>query len=178
MKAVYLVKADTAAPRLELATPDRDTAVLSKFVGQDKSQIWPTTRLQLRAVPLAEHVLTFYDLAPGALAFRDAAFQACESFYWLARDYNEFLDAQCGDIPFCVLNPQNLLPPPDDVSGPNPPPCVVDRYYSAIFRIDGRPEDQIFCIEGVTRPLNEFKSVYDFHGFTGLTFTEIWRGEA
>jgi hypothetical protein len=32
-------------------------------------------------------------------------------------------------------------------------------------------------VSGVGNSMSEFKGVYDHYGFTGLRFTEIWRGD-
>ena len=56
-------------------------------------------------------------------------------------------------------------------------PCIVHEFYAPIFRIAGQNPTDLFCVSGLTNPLNEFKGVYEAFGFSGLKFTEIWRSE-
>jgi hypothetical protein len=119
----------------------------------------------------------FYSFAPGALVVRVEVIQNCEDFYYMSRDGTESSELRCGDVSFEVINVVDFLPPPAPEAGCDAP-CLVDRYYSALFRMKAR-SSEIFCIQGVTSPdMNEFKQVYDHYGFKGLNFHEIWTGSS
>ncbi len=173
MKAVYRIETETDAPRLTLVEPTPELEGLLHFNGRPKLDLWPTEPPpDVRVGEMPESPYMFYFLAPGALVVRQDVLETCEDFYWVTQDGCEPLPLRSGDVRFEVIHPVNILP-----SGRGGPPCPIDRYCSALFRIEGFAE-QVFCAEGVSGvPLNEFKQVYEEFGFSGLRFIEIWRGE-
>lgn len=62
-----------------------------------------------------------------------------------------------------LINPLQVLPALSEAS-------VLDA--NKLFRVSGKPPDQIFCLEGTAVPGDEFKSIYDKFGFRGLVFHE------
>jgi hypothetical protein len=177
MKSVWQLETEASAPRLEIVSSAIDVAELCMFDGQEKWRIWPKDPPpEVRASRELESAYVFYSFAPGVLAVRSDVFTACEDFHWVTRDGCERLPLKAGTMWFEVIHPVVFLPGPGRDA--DSPPCAVDGYYAALFRIEGRPADELFCVSGVTGvPLNEFKPVYEEYGFTGLRFTEIWRGE-
>lgn len=171
-KSVYLVKTDESAPALALSRPGTMDGSRLAFDGHRKRDWWPTKpppEVTAEVIPASPYV--FYRFAPGALVVREDAFD-CDDFYYLTRDGNEPLPLKCGDVWFEVINIVDTIGPPGEGSAP----CAVDQYYSALFRLEGRGAE-VFCVSGVSHPANEFKSVYESYGFTGLSFVEVWRGE-
>lgn len=178
MKTVYLIETDSSAPRLQLQSSALDPADLLTFDGRSKKDMWPKPAAEVRvAAVLPESPYVFYQFAPGALVIREDVLTECEDFYWVSRESNESLLLRHGATAFEVINIIDFLSPPSLEEARGEPPCPVDKYYTALFRIKGRPPEQLFCVSGVDNPLNEFKGVYDHHGFTGLRFTEIWSGD-
>jgi hypothetical protein len=176
MKAVYMVGTDANAPRLEFAEAVSGASELLNFDGRPRADVWPKPAPQVRAESLPESLHVFFRFAPGALVVREDVLGVCEDFKWVSCEGSEPLLIRQGEIRFEVINIVDFLSPPRPGT-PGAPPCPVDSHYKALFRIRGRPERQLFCVSGVGNPMNEFKGVYDEYGFTGLRFTEIWRGE-
>lgn len=170
---MYLVETDELAPALKLVRPEAVDPTLLTFDGSPKRDRWPTKPPpEVKPTALPDSPYVFYRFAPGALVVRADALD-CDDFYYVTRDGNEPLPLRCGDVWFEVINIVDSIGPPDEGSAP----CAVDQYYAALFRLEGRAGSEVFCVRGVNHPANEFKSVYETHGFTGLRFVEIWSGE-
>jgi hypothetical protein len=178
MRIVYRIGYAKTAPRLRVINSPAVTPELLDFNGESKRSTWPMKGGLLVEADATLDIRTFYFLAPGALVYRDSLLVKFEDFYWVSREGAEVLPLRCGDVSFEAVNIVDFLKPPHEPNQPNLPPCPVDKHYSAVFRIAGRPKTDLFCVSGVAGvDLNEFKGVYDHCGFEGLTFTEIWRGE-
>jgi hypothetical protein len=175
VKTVYRVDTDLDAPRLELEDSESLPPELLTLDGQPKADVWPNPVPRIRTESLPGSLFVFFRFATGVFVVREDVLPACEDFYWVCREGNELLSLKGGVISFAVVNPIEFLAPPEPTPGGSP--CPVDRHYSALFRIEGKPSHEIFCVSGVGNPMNEFKGVYEQYGFTGLRFTEIWRGQ-
>jgi hypothetical protein len=177
MKVVYQLTTDASAPSVEIVGGMGSLDALLTFDGQEKWRAWPKEPPpEVRIDRAQDSPFVFYRLAPGALVVRSDVFTTCEDFHWVTRDGCERLPLKAGATWLEVIHPVVVLPV--RVGGVNGPPCDVDGYHSALFRIEGRPTEHLFCVSGVSGvPLDDFKSVYDEYGFTGLHFSEIWRGE-
>jgi hypothetical protein len=171
MIQVFQIRTDPRAPRLRVDDAMPYAAAFARFDGDEKGHLSPRASFRVTAAEGAFDERQFHHLAPGVLAGPEEGLNGCEDMYW-ATGGNERLALVAGDRPFVAINPLYFLDAPADGSSP----CLVDRFYGPIFRIAGRDPTELFCAAGLAVPGDEFKHVYDQHGFRGLTFEEIWRG--
>ena len=171
MITVYQISAAASAPRLELQLPSLEQ--LGPFDGSEKAGIF-TNSCQGRVEATPVYSRQFYILAPGALLIPEMAFGDCEDMYYTCSMGSEILSIKTSLGNFRAINPTDTLPRP--LSGDAP--CVVDKFYCPLFRIEGESKEKIFCIKGLGVPGDEFKYNYDLHEFQGLEFSELWTGDS
>src|SRR5258706_6053717 len=178
MKTVYKIGYSITAPRLRAVGSEDHPPSFLRFNGESKLIVWPKEGLQVAGESRFDNIFAFYNLAPGVLVYRDDLLVKCEEVFWLSREGTERLPLRCGSVSLEVANVVDFLSPESGGARTGRPPCPVDKHYKAIIRIRGQSETDLFCVSGVAGiELNEFKGVYDYFGFKGLTFTQIWRGE-
>jgi len=177
MVCVYQIGCAPEAPGLEVLTSQ--DAKLLVFDGQQKAAKWPLGGLEVKPTGPEKDVFWFYRLAPGVLVYREDVIAACDDFYWIATQNIEPLQARCGDVLFNVINIVDFMDPlrPGEPGYDVGAPCNVSSFYTPILKIKGRPPTDLYCISGLTNPMNEFKAVYEHHGFKGLTFRVMWTGQ-
>ena len=169
MIRIYKIVTAPDAPRLRLADPSLYGAPFMRFDGEEKGRYSPRKAFPVVAEP-CDQVRQFYNFAPGVLAGPVAGLSDCHDMLY-ATDGTERLSLLASDRPFTAVNPTELLSAPPRGTAP----CSVDRFYAPVFRIRGRDPVELFCVSGFDVPLDEFKHVYDLHGFAGLVFEEVWR---
>lgn len=174
MVCVHQIEFAPGTPRLEVLNPQ--DAKLLVFDGERKAERWPSGGLAVKRTKLEDDLFQFYQLAPGALAYREELIAACDDFYWIASQHSELLQVRCGEAILNVINIIAFMEPlqRDELGYETGTPCNVISFYAPIFKIRGRPPMDLYCLSGLTNPMNEFKPVYDHYKFKGLTFPSIW----
>jgi hypothetical protein len=170
MIQVFQVHTAATAPSLELAFPGADFAPV-RFDGTPRAQVSIDRAVSGRVVSLRGGSKQFYSVGLGAFAIPEAAWIECEKMYYCCSMGSELIAVETPLGDFRVINPLGFLPKPDV----NDAPCPIDRFYAPLFRITGRDPTDVCCVSGLGPQGDQFKSVYDRFGFTGLEFTEIWR---
>lgn len=175
MAYVYRIEYAPEAPRLEPL--EASSMELLVFDGRRKAAAWPAGGLKVGEVRPNESLFQFYYLAPGVLAYPEELVGACEDFYWVATQNIEPLRVVSGSILFSLLNIIEFMEPllPGEPGYEQGAPCNVVEFYAPIIRIRRRDPTELYCVSGVTNPMNEFKAVYERYGFKGLEFREIWK---
>lgn len=156
------------APRLRLADPLAFGPSFMRFDGEEKGRYSPDRAFDVVPDPCGgDH--QFYNFAPGVLAGPVAGLCECSDMLY-ATGGAERLSLLAGTVPFTAINPLDPLPALE--AGPVP---FSGAYFMPVFRLRGQNPSDLFCISGVATPMDEFKNVYDHHGFSGLIFEEVWR---
>ena len=84
------------------------------------------------------------------------------------------IDLEADGMYYACIVPKLTLEP-DPRSGA---PCPIDGVYASVFRIAGRPPEEIYCTSGVVTGGDEFPGIYHEEGFSGLDFETVWEGDA
>jgi hypothetical protein len=147
-------------------------AQFAHFDGARKEPLSPKAAFRLEAIDKLDQTRVFCRLTPGVLLIPEAALEECGTLYYALCAGTEQIAMQAGRFAFRGINPLEVLPP--DPSGA---PCRIDRYYSAVFRMQGQPASDLFCVEGIAVPGDEFKYGYDTFGFSGLLFEPVWNSQ-
>jgi len=141
-----------------------------QFDGTAKAELFGREELLASAQEFPAYPRQFLAMAPGVLVLPEAAWLDADEMYYCCSLGNELLAVKADVGDFAAINPLEVLPTPVDGEAP----CVVDKFYSPVFRIAGRDPRQLFCVEGLGT--DDFKGFYDALRFRGLVFQEIWRG--
>lgn len=166
MKKIYKIVPDPSAPELVL-----ENGVAEKLAGESVARLSPDKPFVGHVERLSDWT-QFYRVGTNAFAVSEEAWNCEDMYYNIAENNVELLAVKAGSAYFIVIYPMQFLPPSED------PSQICDlTYVNALFRIQSRPPQEVFCFEGMANPDNEFKHTYEKFGFTGLIFEEVWRGD-
>lgn len=171
MIQIFRITTSPNAPRLSLRSPTQYDDRFMIFDGSGKAAYSPRATFDVVEEPCL-NVRQFYLFAPGVLVCDWEAMSQCDHMYYAAEG-TERLAMRGMHKSFSAINSLDALPKP--ASGTSP--CIVDQFNASIFRIEGAPATDVYCVSGFEIPMDEFKNVYDAYGFSGLIFEEVWSGE-
>jgi hypothetical protein len=164
MRSIYKVIPSESAPELIL-----DESIREKLIGESIACLSPDKPFMGR---IAEHRewTQFYRVDGCAFALSELVWDHCEELYYALRENSiEFPAVRTPSGDFAIIHPLQVLPPTDD------PLHICDLTYAgSIFRIHGRPLDEVYCLAGLANPEDEIKHLYEKYGFTGLRFEKVW----
>jgi hypothetical protein len=169
MKRVFRIAVSDSAPRVEFSPDEPYYEGLRELNGKSISGLVPADDAFRGTLTEHGEWNQFYNVAPGAFAVSEEAWDRCMDLYYLL-EYGDI------EIPWIVtrecalrlVNPLQVLP---SISS------STLGQANKIFRIGERPTSELFCLEGTSVHADEFKYIYDHFGFQGLEFTEIWHEE-
>ena len=143
-----------------------------RFDGSPKAHLCPEGPFSV--VAESGQPKAFYNLAPGVLALAEEDWAACEEMYYVTSGGNEVLALTSGTRRFRAINPTASLPPLPATGQVYPP----EGYRMPLFRIRDRNPLEVYCVgEGAGVGGDDFKRIYDDHGFMGLIFHDVWRAD-
>jgi len=167
MKRIYRIVPAPSAPELIL-----EGGLAEKLVGESVIDFSPDESFRGHVSNLGDWT-QFYRVGTDAFAISEEAWENCMDMYYAITENNiELLSVVADGSDFRVIHPRQFLPPSED------PKQICDLTYAgSIFRIEGRPPQEVYCLEGLAVADDEFKHCYEKFGFTGLIFEEVWSGE-
>lgn len=168
MIVVYQIRTSKDAPTLVIHQPFK--LELASFTGEYKAELsdlpFVGETTQGEVLPMQ-----FYNLAPGVLVLSEESMVLHDSMYYTCTMGTEWLSIETSAGDFRAINPVDFLPAPDFGTAP----CRVDKFYTPLFRIEGKDPSEIYCVSGFEPRGDDFKYNYDRFHFRGLEFEEIWR---
>jgi len=139
--------------------------------GTEKSQLSANASIPVISDPIRS-VKQFYGMSSGVLIIPEDAWAECEEMYYCCSMGSELLSLVSDYGSFRAINPVEFLSRPAQGDSP----CLIDQFYSPLFRIKGADPSELFCVEGIGSKGDQFKYCYDKYGFAGLEFEKIWGG--
>ena len=168
---IYRVTTSDRAPRVALRDPAALGGGFVTFDGSSKGALSPAAPFEVVDEVCREH-RQFFQCAPGLLVGDAKAIFECKEMYYATLG-TEHLAMRGIHRSLVGINPLDALPSPRRGTAP----CVVDKFYAPLFRIQGQNCLDLFCVEGFEVPRDEFKCVSDEFGFSGLEFEDFWVGQ-
>lgn len=167
MKRIHRIIPSPSAPELIL-----EGGIAEKLVGESVAPLSPDEPF-IGHLKRVEAWNQFYRVGTNAFALSEDAWEHCEPMYYaLCENSIEFPSVANRNGDFRIIHPLQFLPPSD-----NPSQVCDLTYAGTIFRMQGRPPEEVFCLEGIAVPNDEIKRAYEIYGFKGLIFEEVWSGE-
>ena len=115
-------------------------------------------------------------MVPGTLTLAADALEGesgLASMYYALWWEQRRVDFSAGGVDYACVVPKLTLEP-DPRRGA---PCRIDGVFASVFRIAGRPPNEIYCTSGINSGGEELLPVYESEGFHGLDFELVWEGE-
>jgi len=161
---IYRIIPDPTAPELVL-----EDGLTERLIGDSVIPLSPNAPFKGSVERLVDWT-QFYRIGSHAFALSEEAWEQCEAMYYALRENSiEFPAVRTAVGDFAIIHPLQFLPPSED------PSQICDlKYAGSIFRIQSRPPQEVFCLEGLAVPDDEIRHVYKAYGFTGLLFEEVW----
>ena len=163
MKTIYRITPSGDAPELII-----EQGISNNLDGKPIADRWPNEPFKGEVAKICDW-RQFYRVGKNGFALSEAVWEECEDMYYtITENYIELLSVMAGGFDLRVIYALDVL------KASNVPTELCDlTYASSLFRIEGQPMEQVFCLEGMTQG-NEFKQFYDLYGFKGLKFEEVW----
>jgi len=169
MKGIYRITACRDAASLSIDDNEPYARRFEEFTGESLIELSPNDSFRGQVSDVRAWN-AFYRIAPGGMAISEEAWLHCMDMYYVITENDvELLSVQTNVGDMRIVNPREYLPVSSDPSIP----CDL-KYANTLFRIEGRPRTDIYCLEGLAVPDNEFKYYYEKFGFSGLEFELIW----
>lgn len=168
---IYRVRVDPEAPAVTILSPEAGV-----FDGAEKNPLSPADGFigELGSPPAVAK--QFYRVLPepdGVFALSSEGVVECDDMYYCLTSYTERLPIWTEHTVFEALNAPHRIDPPKGRGGQ----WRAHEIAPGLFRIEGRDPRHVFCATGIEVAGNEFKHIYDEHGFRGLVFEEVWRSD-
>jgi hypothetical protein len=166
---IYRVRVDPEAPAVTILSPEAGV-----FDGAEKTPLSPADGFigELGSPPAVAK--QFYRVLPepdGIFALSSEGVVECDDMYYCLTYYTERLPIWTEHTVLEALNAPHRIEPPKGRGGQ----WRAHEIAQGLFRIEGRDPRHVFCASGIEAAGDEFKHIYDEHGFRGLIFEEVWR---
>jgi hypothetical protein len=169
MPRIYRVPVDPASPRLFL-TDAHQNAGLLPLDGSEKAHLSRKRSFEVDYPEPVRAPLQFWFLAPGVIVYPEAMIgeDVYKSPYYCWAYHVELLSLSSATNDFRAMNTANIYPHPK--TGHR-----LDLNHSyPLFRLEGEPKTDLFCIEGQAVPSDELKKTCPRYNLKGLQFEEVW----